>query len=166
MKLNHLNLTVSNVLETHRFLEKHFGMKLLGRQPSEAMGFITDDNGLVLSLSRGARGVEVKCPGWTSTEHSRRISIARSSSERVAGTRRTAYHPPSTSRREQDCWREIWLSSSARFAQTRAISCGWIFLLCASSTLAASCTGALRDKYVSAMTSRRSIAVRARASGP
>ena len=62
MKLNHLNLTVSNVLETHRFLEKHFGMKLLGRQPSEAMGFLTDDNGLVLSLFRGARGVEVKYP--------------------------------------------------------------------------------------------------------
>ena len=27
MKLNHLNLTVSNVPETHRFLEKYFGLK-------------------------------------------------------------------------------------------------------------------------------------------
>jgi len=28
MKLNHLNVTVSNVPETHRFLEKHFGLHL------------------------------------------------------------------------------------------------------------------------------------------
>ena len=36
MKLNHLNLTVSNVLETHRFLQRHFGLKGLGGEPSEA----------------------------------------------------------------------------------------------------------------------------------
>ena len=60
MKLNHLNLTVSNVLEAHRFLEKHFGLKGLGGKPSEAMGFLSDDNGMVLSLFR-AKG-EVKYP--------------------------------------------------------------------------------------------------------
>jgi catechol 2,3-dioxygenase-like lactoylglutathione lyase family enzyme len=32
MKLNHLNVTVSNVPETHRFLEKHFGLKSYGRR--------------------------------------------------------------------------------------------------------------------------------------
>jgi len=62
MKLNHLNLTVSNVLETHRFLQKHFGLKGLGGEPSEAMGFLSDDNGLVLSLFRAAKGTEVKYP--------------------------------------------------------------------------------------------------------
>jgi len=62
MKLNHLNLTVSNVLEAHRFLEKHFGLKGLGGKPSAAMGFLSDDNGLVLSLFRAANGSEVKYP--------------------------------------------------------------------------------------------------------
>src|SRR6266849_2299751 len=62
MKLNHLNLTVSNVLETHHFLQKHFGLKGLGGEPSEAMGFLSDDNGLVLSLFRAAKGTEVKYP--------------------------------------------------------------------------------------------------------
>ncbi len=62
MKLNHLNLTVSNVLETHRFLQKHFGLEGLGGEPSEAMGFLSDDNGLVLSLFRAAKGTEVKYP--------------------------------------------------------------------------------------------------------
>ncbi|PYX10452.1 MAG: glyoxalase [Acidobacteria bacterium] len=63
MKLNHLNLTVSNVLETHRFLEKHFGLKGYGTlAPSEAMSFLSDDNGLVLALFRVAKGTEVKYP--------------------------------------------------------------------------------------------------------
>jgi catechol 2,3-dioxygenase-like lactoylglutathione lyase family enzyme len=30
MKLNHLNLTVSNVPETHHFLEKYLGLKGFG----------------------------------------------------------------------------------------------------------------------------------------
>ena len=37
MKLNHLNLTVSNVPETHRFLEKYFGLKsYVATEPREA----------------------------------------------------------------------------------------------------------------------------------
>ncbi len=63
MKLNHLNLTVSNVLETHRFLEKHFGLKdYEARKPDEAMGSMSDDNGLILALFRAAKGTEVKYP--------------------------------------------------------------------------------------------------------
>ncbi len=63
MKLNHLNLTVSNVPETHRFLEKHFGLKNYGElAPSEAMSFLTDDDGMVLALFRAAKGTEVKYP--------------------------------------------------------------------------------------------------------
>jgi lactoylglutathione lyase len=57
MKLNHLNLTVSSVPETHQFLEKYFGLKVFGAMaPSEAMGFLSDDNGLVLALFRGKNG--------------------------------------------------------------------------------------------------------------
>jgi catechol 2,3-dioxygenase-like lactoylglutathione lyase family enzyme len=64
MKLNHLNLTVTNVPETHHFLEKYFGLKGYGRlEPNEAMSFLSDDNGLVLALFRAANGTEVKYPG-------------------------------------------------------------------------------------------------------
>jgi catechol 2,3-dioxygenase-like lactoylglutathione lyase family enzyme len=63
MKLNHLNVTVSNVPETHRFLEKHFALKSYGgRDPGEAMSFLSDDNGMVLALTRAARGTEVQYP--------------------------------------------------------------------------------------------------------
>src|SRR5437867_9465179 len=65
MKLNHLNLTVSNVLETHRFLQKHFGLKDYGPlAPSEAMSFLSDDNGLVLALFRGKDGKVSYPPGF------------------------------------------------------------------------------------------------------
>ena len=63
MKLNHLNVTVSNVPETHRFLEKHFALKGYGgREPGEAMSFLSDDNGMVLTLTRAAKGTEVRYP--------------------------------------------------------------------------------------------------------
>src|SRR5882724_7887032 len=62
MKLNHLNLTVNNVLETHRFLQKHFGLKDFGQlKATEAMSFLSDDNGMVLALFRGGKS-EVKYP--------------------------------------------------------------------------------------------------------
>jgi catechol 2,3-dioxygenase-like lactoylglutathione lyase family enzyme len=51
MKLNHLNLTVTDVLATHQFLEKYFGLKSYGPlAPAAAMAFMRDDNGLVLAL--------------------------------------------------------------------------------------------------------------------
>src|SRR6266436_4522698 len=63
MKLNHLNLTVSNVPDTHRFLEKYFGLRsIAGTKPSEAVSFMSDDNGLVLALFRVAKGTELKYP--------------------------------------------------------------------------------------------------------
>lgn len=49
MKLNHLNLTVTDVPETHAFLEKYFGLQSMGC--NKHMGFLSDDNGLVLSLT-------------------------------------------------------------------------------------------------------------------
>ena len=59
MKLNHLNLTVTDALETQTFLEKYFGMKRMGKGNSK-MAFLSDDGGMVLSLFKG---VEVKYPG-------------------------------------------------------------------------------------------------------
>jgi catechol 2,3-dioxygenase-like lactoylglutathione lyase family enzyme len=63
MKLNHLNLTVSNVPDAHRFLEKYFGLKSLnGMEPREAISFMADDNGMVLALFRASNGSLVKYP--------------------------------------------------------------------------------------------------------
>ena len=63
MKLNHLNLTVSDVLGTYGLLEKHFGMRgFSGMKPTAAVAFMSDDNGMVLSLFRASKGADVKYP--------------------------------------------------------------------------------------------------------
>ena len=51
MTLNHLNPTVTDVLATHSFLQTHFGMTPLGKA-NKNMGFLTDENGIVLSMLR------------------------------------------------------------------------------------------------------------------
>src|SRR5262245_27915032 len=48
MRLNHLNLTVTDVPATHTFLQKYFGLRDLGGNNNIAV--LSDDNGLVLSL--------------------------------------------------------------------------------------------------------------------
>jgi catechol-2,3-dioxygenase len=77
MKLNHLNLTVTDVPETHKFLEKYFGMRNMGGNNNIA--FLSDDNGMVLSLTsmKVGRESEVKYPA---TFH---IGFAQESEERV-----------------------------------------------------------------------------------
>jgi catechol-2,3-dioxygenase len=62
MNLNHLNLTVTNVPEAHRFLQKYFGMRDLGGNNNIA--FLSDDNGMLLSLTSMKLGGEreVKYP--------------------------------------------------------------------------------------------------------
>jgi lactoylglutathione lyase len=59
MKLNHLNLTVINPLETQKFLEKYFGLRPMGKGTNK-MAFLSDDNGMVLGLFQET---EVKYPG-------------------------------------------------------------------------------------------------------
>ena len=49
MKLNHLNLTVINSVETQEFLARYFGLKPRGKA-NKNMAFLSDDNGTVLSL--------------------------------------------------------------------------------------------------------------------
>lgn len=73
MKLNHLNLTVTDVLGTREFLETYFGFRGLGKA-NKNMSFLTDDNGLVLSLFRRA---EV---GYPDTFH---VGFIQESEERV-----------------------------------------------------------------------------------
>ena len=64
MKLNHINLTVTDVLEASDFLVKYFGMRSMGG--NKGMGFLTDDEdswGFVLTLMKATEGTQGKCPG-------------------------------------------------------------------------------------------------------
>jgi lactoylglutathione lyase len=77
MKLNHLNLTVTDVPEARDFLAKYFGMKDGGGNNN--IGFLTDENGMVLTLTSMKVGgeSEVKYPA---TFH---IGFGQESKERV-----------------------------------------------------------------------------------
>ena len=77
MKLNHLNLTVTDVPETHSFLEKYFGLKSMGC--NQNMGFLSDDDGAVISLTnmKIAKETEVRYPA------SFHIGFIQESEERV-----------------------------------------------------------------------------------
>ena len=81
MILNHLNLTVTDVRETHQFLQKYFGMHDKGGNNNIA--FLADDKGLFLSLTSLKIGGEtnVKYPanfhvgfGQPSEEHVNEIN--------------------------------------------------------------------------------------------
>jgi catechol 2,3-dioxygenase-like lactoylglutathione lyase family enzyme len=61
MKLNHLNLTVTHPLETQEFLVKYFGMQPMGKGNSR-MAFVTDENGMVLSMFHAGDGVDIVYP--------------------------------------------------------------------------------------------------------
>ena len=77
MKLNHLNLTVTNVPEAHQFLQKYFGLR--DRGGNNNIAFLADDDGLLLSLTsmKVGRETEVKYPA---TFH---IGFGQESEERV-----------------------------------------------------------------------------------
>lgn len=62
MKLNHLNLTVTDPMETHDFLEKYFGLRSMGGNKN--MAFLSDDDGSVISLMspKVSKETEVKYP--------------------------------------------------------------------------------------------------------
>jgi catechol-2,3-dioxygenase len=77
MKLNHLNLTVTDVPATRKFLEEYFGLRYMaGNQNITAM---SDDDGLVLTLSsmKLANVTEVRYPGLF------HIGFGQASEERV-----------------------------------------------------------------------------------
>lgn len=77
MKLNHLNLTVTDVPEAHAFLAKYFELRDGGGNKNIA--FLYDDNGSVLSLTsmKVGRETEVRYPA---TFH---IGFIQESEERV-----------------------------------------------------------------------------------
>ncbi len=52
MKLNHLNLIVTDVIATSAFLEKYFGFTHLGKGNSN-MAFLSDGHGMVFIIFKG-----------------------------------------------------------------------------------------------------------------
>jgi lactoylglutathione lyase len=63
VKLNHLNLTVTDVPEACRFLETYFGLRPYpGGRRAKGFDVLFDDDDLVLTLIRARRGVEVSYP--------------------------------------------------------------------------------------------------------
>jgi len=63
MKLNHLNLTVTDVIATRQFLEKYFGLRSHQEgQYNPGFDVLFDDNGMVLTLIRFAKGKEMEYP--------------------------------------------------------------------------------------------------------
>jgi catechol 2,3-dioxygenase-like lactoylglutathione lyase family enzyme len=78
MKLNHINLTVKDVVTTKQFLEKHFGLRsIAGAKANPGFDVLFDDDELVLTLIRTRRGTEVSYP---ETFH---IGFSQPSEERV-----------------------------------------------------------------------------------
>ena len=77
MKLNHLNLTVTDVPKTRAFLEKHFGLRSMAGNNNLAL--LSDDGGMVLTLTsmKVANETVVKYPA---TFH---IGFAQESEARV-----------------------------------------------------------------------------------
>jgi catechol 2,3-dioxygenase-like lactoylglutathione lyase family enzyme len=61
MKLNHLNLTVTDVLAACEFLEKYYGLRRTGG--NAGMSFMTDDSGFVLSIMKAGKDTTVSYPG-------------------------------------------------------------------------------------------------------
>ena len=63
MKLNHVNLPVADVSVTRDFFEKHFGFHCIA-QPTDANVVLTDNGGLVLTISNFDHLDEVTYPKW------------------------------------------------------------------------------------------------------
>ena len=67
MALNHLNLTVPDVLETRAFFEKYFDFRSIVERPNErtsdALAVLCDKSGFVLSLNNFDKADQVAYPG-------------------------------------------------------------------------------------------------------
>jgi hypothetical protein len=63
MKLNHVNLLVADVPATRDFFEKHFGFHCIA-EPTDANVVLTDNAGLVLTISNFDQADQVTYPKW------------------------------------------------------------------------------------------------------
>jgi lactoylglutathione lyase len=64
VRLNHVNLTVTDVAAAARFLERYFGLDARGG--NAGMAFLTDEDGFVLTLMKARRSDP---PAYPSTFH-------------------------------------------------------------------------------------------------
>lgn len=106
MKLNHLNLTVSDVPAARQFLEKYFGLQgtvdphsgrsLEGDNDNRNFMVLFDDAGLVLTLMKSHKGAAVEYP---STFH---IGFIQPSEEHVNELNRRMKPMASTCRRRSE----------------------------------------------------------------
>lgn len=63
MRVNHLNLTVTDVPGTRDLLEEYFGLRAMeGSQDDEPLAVLFDDAGMVLTLMKAGRETEVRYP--------------------------------------------------------------------------------------------------------
>jgi lactoylglutathione lyase len=63
MRLNHLNLTVTDVPAAAAFLETYFGMRSQdGERTNKNFTVLFDDAGIILTLMKAGHGTEVKYP--------------------------------------------------------------------------------------------------------
>ena len=72
MKLNHLNLTVTNPQETHDFLITYFGLRSM--RSNQNMALLLDDDGSVISLMNPKVSKSPRCgtlPRFTLASSSR-----------------------------------------------------------------------------------------------
>jgi lactoylglutathione lyase len=76
MKLNHVALAVTDVTATVAFLETYFGLRRAG-QRGKNFAALFDDDGLVLTLMKAAKGSEVAYPSHF------HIGFSQESEERV-----------------------------------------------------------------------------------
>lgn len=60
MRLNHLNLTVTDVPAASAFLERYFGLRVTGG--NAGMAFLTDEDGFILSLMKVGKSASVAYP--------------------------------------------------------------------------------------------------------
>ena len=61
MKLNHLNLAVSDVAEAQNFLQKYFGLRPAA-PGTASFALLLDDDGFVLTLMKAGENGEAKYP--------------------------------------------------------------------------------------------------------
>ena len=63
MRLNHINLAVSDVPAARAFLETHFALRCLGAANSETIVAMTDEGGSIITLSNFKKSEAVVYPG-------------------------------------------------------------------------------------------------------
>ena len=63
MRLNHLNLTVPDVVRTREFFETYFGFRCVADRGRGALAVMIDESGFVLTLNNFEKADKVEYPG-------------------------------------------------------------------------------------------------------